>query len=60
MQIDNDFQIKDTVYLKHDVDQKPRMITAIIIQETAILYEMISGIEVSSHYGWELNNDKQY
>jgi|GEM_PF-2487869 len=56
--IENDFSIRDTVFLKHDIDQKPRMITAIIIQEHGIMYEVISGMEVSNHYGWELQTEK--
>lgn len=56
--LDSDFSIKDTVFLKHDVEQKPRMITAIVIQENGILYELISGSEVSNHYGWELQTEK--
>ncbi|RKS00426.1 hypothetical protein [Flavobacterium sp. 102] len=58
MTIENDHNIKDTVYLVHDVEQKPRMITAIIIQEHHIMYEVISGNEVSNHFGFELSNDK--
>ena len=56
--IENDFNIKDVVFLKHDIEQHPRMITAIIIQENGIMYECISGMEVSNHYSWELQTQK--
>lgn len=59
MIIDNDFKIEDIVFLKHDVDQKPRMINAIVIQKYSILYEVISGTEVSNHYSYELSYDKK-
>lgn len=58
MEINNNFNIEDVVYLKHDVEQMPRMITAIIIDKYCIMYEVISGTEVSQHYGYELSKEK--
>ena len=58
MIIDNDFNIEDIVFLKHDVEQKPRMIYAITITKSDIMYELISGTEVSTHYSFELSKDK--
>ena len=52
------FQIKDIVYLKHDAEQLPRMITSINITDSVVMYEVISGIEVSTHYGFELSKEK--
>ena len=59
MKIDNNFNIEDIVYLKHDVDQKNRMVNAIIITKNDIMYELISGTEVSNHFGYELSYDKK-
>jgi hypothetical protein len=56
--INTEFNIRDTVFLKHDFEQRPRMVTAIVIQEKDILYELISGQDVSNHYGWELQTEK--
>lgn len=58
MIIDNDFNIEDIVYLKHDIEQKPRIVYAITISKTELMYELISGTEVSTHYGFELSTDK--
>ena len=58
MKIQNDFSIEDIVYLKHDVEQRPRMVYAITITKSEIMYELISGIEASTHYGFELSTDK--
>lgn len=58
MQIDNDFTFEDIVFLKHDYEQKPRMIYAITITKNDIMYELISGTEVSTHYGVELSKEK--
>jgi hypothetical protein len=59
MKIENDFSIEDIVYLKHDIEQKPRMIHAIVITKYNVMYECISGTEVSTHYSFELSNQKR-
>lgn len=59
MNLNNDFNIEDIVYLKHDVDQKTRMVNAIIITKNDIMYELISGTEVSNHFGYEMSYSKK-
>lgn len=54
----NLFKNKEIVYLVHDVEQYPRMILSTIIEEDAVKYELISGTEVSIHYGFELIREK--
>lgn len=56
--IENDFDIEDIVFLKHDAEQLPRMVNAIIINKHHIQYEVISGVEVSIHNSYELSKDK--
>ncbi|AUD00953.1 hypothetical protein [Spirosoma pollinicola] len=56
MKIDNAFGLKQTVYLKTDKDQLPRLITAIKICPDGLLYEVISGITSSYHYDFELSD----
>jgi hypothetical protein len=58
MRVENDFDIEDIVYLKHDIEQKPRMILSIIIDKYCIMYEIVSGTEYSKHYSFELSKDK--
>jgi hypothetical protein len=58
MTINNDFNIEDIVYLKHDVSQLPRMVTAFVIDKYCVMYEVSSGTEVSKHFGYELSKQK--
>lgn len=60
MTIENNFNIEDIVYLIHDVEQRPRMIIQIIIRKYDILYELQSGIEISSHHDFELSKTKTF
>jgi len=57
--IDVEFQIEQIVFLVHDVEQRPRMIHSINIgKNNVIMYEVISGTEVSTHYEFELSEEK--
>jgi hypothetical protein len=58
MEIPNDFEIGDIVYLKHDIDQKPRMITELRIRKEGIAYELTSASEYSIHQGFEMSKIK--
>lgn len=58
MDIANDFEIGELVYLKHDVDQKPRMVTEIRLRKDGIAYELTSGSDYSVHQGFEMQKDK--
>jgi hypothetical protein len=58
MTINNEFEIQDIVYLRHDIEQLPRMVTAIIWDGHKIMYEVISGTEASQHYEFELSKIK--
>ena len=58
MQINNEYNIEDILYLKYDVEQLPRMVTAIIWDGHKIMYEVISGTQPSQHYEFELSNIK--
>ncbi len=54
MKIETKFDITQKVVLKHDNERKPRMITRIFLSYNTTLYECSSGIEVSTHYEFEL------
>jgi hypothetical protein len=56
--LNNEYEIQQIVYLKHDIEQHPRMISGIIWDGHKIMYELISGTEASQHYEYELSNVK--
>ena len=58
MVIENKYEIGQTVYLITDEDQKPRLITAIIVNKYDLIYEIISGTLQSNHYDFELSTEK--
>lgn len=58
MVLENEFEIEDVVYLRHDIEQHPRMVTAIIWDGHKIMYEVISGTQPSNHYYYELSKIK--
>lgn len=59
IKLDNKFDFGDTVYLKTDMDQKPRMVVAFEVYvggET--LYKLASGTLASYHYEMEISTDR--
>lgn len=59
MRIDNKFQLKETIFLKTDQDQLPRLIVAIkVLPENGILYEVCTKTSCSYHYDFEMSNER--
>lgn len=59
MKINNEFNFGDIVYLKTDIDQKPRIVMAMeIYLEGEILYKVGCGTLHSYHYALELSRDR--
>lgn len=58
IEVENNFSICDMVYLKHDIEQLPRMIIEIRIRKYDIIYEVQSGLDISSHHDFELSKNK--
>lgn len=58
MRIENNFQIKQTVYLKTDADQLPRIITGIIVRPNDLVYELTCGTVVSNHFDFEITTEQ--
>jgi hypothetical protein len=58
MDIQNNFDIGQIVYLKHDVDQKPRMVTEIRIRKHFVAYELQCATEYSVHEEFEMSLEK--
>ena len=48
----------DIVYLKHDVDQLPRMIVEIRLRKDETIFDVQSGTEISSHSAFEMSKEK--
>lgn len=59
MLVNNVFELKQQVYLKTDINQKPRIITSIVVcGDGGILYEVASANEYSKHYDFEISENK--
>jgi len=58
MTIINNFNIEDMVYLKHDIEQLPRMIIEIHIRKYDVIYMVQSGEDISHHNDFELSKTK--
>lgn len=58
MNIPNQYNIEDILYLKHDIEQLPRMVSYIVWDGNKVMYEVICGTLSSRHYEYELSNVK--
>lgn len=59
MVIDNKFELGDLVFLKTDIEQMPRLVTAIIVcPDSSFLYELVCGVHSSKHYDFEISLEK--
>jgi hypothetical protein len=58
MIIDNEFDIKQVVYLKTDIEQKPRIVTGLLVSETSIVYELSCSDGVCNSFHFEISNVK--
>ena len=58
MVINTKFNIGDMVYLKTDPEQLERMVYAIDIRQTGLLYSLCCGTSTSNHYDFEMTTDK--
>lgn len=55
IKVNNKFEIEQRVYVVTDINQYPRIVTAITIRQTGLLYEVACGIGTSEHYDFELS-----
>jgi hypothetical protein len=53
-----DFEIDTIVFLKTDFDQLPRLVTAIIVFESAIQYRLSCGVEETDHWSHEIVKER--
>lgn len=56
--LDNKYEIGDTVYLKTDTDQLPRMVYCFMVYRNEILYKVACGTAISEHYDFELSTER--
>lgn len=56
--INNKFNIGETVYLITEDETKPRIVYAIIITKCELTYKLASGTITSEHYEFELTEEK--
>lgn len=57
MMIDNKFGFGDTVYLKTDKEQLPRIVFMMKVYKNEIVYELACGVTISSHYDFEISSE---
>lgn len=58
MKINTLYDIGDIVYLKTDINQKERMVTAITITIGSHVYSLSCGDDSSEHYDIEISDTK--
>jgi hypothetical protein len=54
----NIYEIGDTVYLKTDEHQLPRIVFCFKVYENDLLYELVCGTVTSAHYYFEISKEK--
>jgi len=52
------FRIAQTVYLTTDKEQEKRIVTAITERQSGFVYELSCGLDISSHYDFEISADE--
>lgn len=55
---DSMFNIKQTVYLKTDIEQHDRIVIGILIRDSHICYELACGTINTWHYDFEITVEK--
>lgn len=56
--IDVAYEIGQTVYLKTDMEQLPRICVCYMVDRKDVLYELMCGICLSKHYDFEIQEEK--
>lgn len=58
MILENKFNIAETVYLKTDQEQKPRLVTGLTVRQSEISYALSCGESETHHYDFEITIEK--
>lgn len=54
LEVETAFELKQTAYLRTDLQQRPRIVTGIVVRERGVLYELSCGTDASWHAGYEM------
>ena len=58
MVVENEFSFGETVYLKTDKEQSPRIVTCIMCYKAGeLIYKLSCGTSSSEHYGYEVSKE---
>ncbi len=57
MNIDVKHKIGDVVFLKTDLEQKPRMVYGYVVYATSMLYKLTQSDITSEHYDFEISEE---
>jgi hypothetical protein len=58
--IDPEYDIGQTVYLKTDPDQYPRLVEAYVVTERTTMYKLAHIANSSQHYDFEISARKNF
>lgn len=58
MVIENKYNLKQVVYLITDTEQRPRIVTAILVNAYDLLYKLAAGTEETYHYDFEISEER--
>lgn len=53
-------EIGDEAYLRTDDNQLMRIVFALVVTKTCVLYRCCCGREISDHYDFEMSKSKSY
>lgn len=56
MKIDNKFNIEQTVYLRTDAEQNPRVVVSIVINPGDLSYRLACGVDTTEHFEFEISD----
>ena len=54
-----EFKIGETVYLKTDIEQLPRIVYSYTIYPSHIVYNVTQGMNTSGHFDFEISTEKE-
>lgn len=58
MLIDNEFSIGETVYLRTDAEQEPRIVTKLLVSPLGVTYCLSLGERDTCHYAVEITRER--